>query len=403
MKKLLVCAVLCMLAACRSEKKNTVSAGADNDSPQAEWTGPKNIGIDVGSAKKRTFDISDRIDTSFFAVVPLETGKNCLIGNKITRFFIRGDRMYLLDKQSKGIFIYDMNGAFIGKVQSVGAGPMEYTDISDAFVTENNIVVLDNYSLKVLVYDRDGNYGKSFKMDTWFANAVFCMHGRIYYINDWSVLQAGSYHLFSTDMDGKDLEKYIPFDQPSMRAIVTVAEQCYVFSGDRVEITLPSSDTVYSVGKSGVRAEYVLDFKDKFLPKEYWKDGYRELLKKGVAYSYVLGVSNMLGLGDCLLFSFRYGSTFPNYYKAMYDRRTQAVNVFQYLSMDYFGLTRSFALSFNTGEYLVSIMPADFFRFYYKGNPPAGPAKYNARINEIFTRINDEDNPVVFLYKLKSF
>lgn len=104
------------------------------------------------------YDLSPWVDTSRFAISPLYTGQECLMTGQYERLFVVGDRVYVLDRKVQSVFIFRMDGTFAGKIHSPGNGPMDYIVAYDMFVTDENIVLLDIYSKKVLFYDLGGKY-----------------------------------------------------------------------------------------------------------------------------------------------------------------------------------------------------------------------------------------------------
>jgi hypothetical protein len=82
--------------------------------------------------------------TDIFSTVtflPLETNDDFIIGsvNKILKV---DDFYYILDLQTKTIFIYDEMGKSVNKISKVGSGPNEYSSIEDFIVDKNYITLL---------------------------------------------------------------------------------------------------------------------------------------------------------------------------------------------------------------------------------------------------------------------
>ena len=136
------------------------------------------IRMDVSSAEKE-YDITPLMDTSDIKIVPLETNQDCLIA-EVSRIFVLNGHIYVFDKQTKGVYIFDMSGKYVNKVHSIGAGPGEYTDISDVFIDENNIFITDYYINKILVYGLDGHFVRDFKTEGFFSNMIFTSGDRLF-------------------------------------------------------------------------------------------------------------------------------------------------------------------------------------------------------------------------------
>jgi hypothetical protein len=96
------------------------------------------------------FDIGSITDSTF-QIIPLETNENCLI-SQINKIEIRNNYIYIKDDLAKSVFIYDIDGKFINKINAVGQGPGEYVSPSYMTVTDTSIIVVDNPTGKQIEY-----------------------------------------------------------------------------------------------------------------------------------------------------------------------------------------------------------------------------------------------------------
>ncbi len=424
MKHLLLSVILSVLfvVSC-ARKDNTVT----------ENNGIKTIKINVDGCEK-DMDISDMFDTSFFRIVPLETTPECIIGGQIKNVFYRNGRVYVVEEMAKGVFVFDDNGKFLSKIQSFGGGPEEYFEITSVRITDDRIVILDQMGRKVLFYDMDCNYiGRIENRGEYPAHGMFTAGDRIYYTYGLTVDRPGygTYRLCSTDMDGRDLQKHIPFDTATVWPTVYGVHNLYTDIGGRVKFVYPSTDTVYSAGIDGVRAEYVMDFGDKALPESF-RDDIRESSKPENLKKYIRGggVSQMIETKNMLVFSFMYG-TLPKFspeqmdletdndpekakvwmrtkwpttlYHAFYDKNTGETTVTNGLSMSYFDKYR---IDFRYYDYPYVIFSRNVDAYDTKKTAvdaikiPQNP-RYEKKYKEVVAGIKEGDNPIVFVYKLK--
>ncbi len=105
------------------------------------------IQINVHKVIKK-YDVTEMLDTAF-SVIPLETNRDCLIG-KIDKLEIKNSCIYVTDDMSKSVYVFDMTGKFISKVNAYGKGLGEYLAITASTVTDSTIVIVDNLSYKQL-------------------------------------------------------------------------------------------------------------------------------------------------------------------------------------------------------------------------------------------------------------
>src|SRR5690554_4324573 len=82
--------------------------------------------------------------------IPLETDNNNLIG-QINKMLVSNGNIYILDKSSKQIFVFDMTGKFIQKIGVYGRGPGEYIRLNDFIIdkSRNRVLTLDSYQRKI--------------------------------------------------------------------------------------------------------------------------------------------------------------------------------------------------------------------------------------------------------------
>jgi hypothetical protein len=91
----------------------------------------------------------------------LQTGKEFLIGN-IESLLVFDGLIYILDSFiAKGVFVFNMDGKFIGKIGSLGKGPGEYTNISDFTIDTVNQELYLLANQRIHKYTADGTFIKT--------------------------------------------------------------------------------------------------------------------------------------------------------------------------------------------------------------------------------------------------
>ena len=421
MKKLLFVFLFAFIVVSCARKDNSVAGNNDI----------KTIKIDVDGCEK-DMDISDMFDTSFFRIIPLETTPESLIGGEVCQVFYRNDRLYVVEKMAKGLFVFDDNGKFLSKIQSYGQGPEEYIEITAVSITDDRIIVFDQFSRKVLIYDLDCNYISQFSVNRNLpALDIFAIEDRVYYVSKMEEVRNGHgpYRLSSTNMKGGDLQKHIPFDTATVWPGYTRVNGIFNnISGD-VKLMYKRTDTIYSVSNEGARAEYIVDLGDKALP-EYFRTNMGEARKPENRKKYVDGFSKMFETKDKLIFHFEYGilpksdmkefnemaakdpkkavvwmrTEWPTImYYAFYDKNTGETTVTNGLSMSYFDKYR-IDFRYYDYPYVVfrqDIYPSDVGKTAVDAIKIPQNPRYEKKYKEVVAGIKEGDNPIVFVYKLK--
>lgn len=407
MKKWLYFAALALLAS---------SCAGDKISAQED--GVETITIDVDKAV-RALDISESVDSVYFRIVPLETSPECILGSRLDKFAYLRDRIYVLDKMSKGLYIFNVSdGSLYSKIQSVGQGPEEYVEITDMFVSDDNIFIFDQFSRKILIYDTDGNYQSQINTRDIGVRGqtVFYSGGRIYLLDKYhSKDDKPGYFLCSMNMDGSGLQKHIA-KIPEQGMKINHTLRCdYASSGDSLMVMLTGSDTVYCVSGGEVRPRYVLDFGEKKIPEKSRDMNFAEQKASGFAdLKYIRGTDNIFCIGDYLVFDFMYGQVpqvareemqkpdfIPptNMYYALYNMKTGETIVSNGIRISSFG-KQNIGYTINNGRIINYVDPyyATIGSYY---EPKTANQAYKERHKEVYSELKSEDNPIVFIYKLK--
>ena len=114
--------LLCMVA-CQSQKSEV---------------GDSSIHIDWDNTSLGDFDIEN------VEYIPLETTDNSLLGS-VSKILFRNNRIYVLDKMSGGVYVFDKTGKFLSSIIKPGEGPDEYVELMDMDVDkEGNVYIADN-------------------------------------------------------------------------------------------------------------------------------------------------------------------------------------------------------------------------------------------------------------------
>jgi len=156
-----------LLFSCESQKEGTVYLDLEGGQDEIKY--------------------SDVVDSLRY--LTLETSDECLIGN-ISKITIDGNLMFILDTQTKTVFVYNLDGNFKYKINNIGRGVGEYISITASFIDiqKKQILVYDDTLNKVLKYSYSGKFINEVKQDK-----------RILF-DDFFVKASGEYVCFSTGM-----------------------------------------------------------------------------------------------------------------------------------------------------------------------------------------------------------
>ncbi|MCD7968757.1 MAG: 6-bladed beta-propeller [Alistipes sp.] len=121
-----------------------------------------NINV-TGSYKVKTITIQDIADVEY---VPLETKKGFLVQGDV---YSLGEKYISFRNPNTGdIQLFTRNGKAYSSFNRKGPGPQEYISVTDMFCddTQEELFVLNGQKNNILVYDPEGEYKRSFPLDS---------------------------------------------------------------------------------------------------------------------------------------------------------------------------------------------------------------------------------------------
>ena len=117
-------------------------------------TNEKSIVVDINN----TSPISPEILFSSARIIPLETTEESLIA-EIDKILIHEEKIYILDSRQNIVFVFNIDGHFLFKIDKKGRGPEEYNFLYDIAINPYNqsLELLDPMG-NFLAYDLNGRF-----------------------------------------------------------------------------------------------------------------------------------------------------------------------------------------------------------------------------------------------------
>lgn len=350
------------------------------------------ISVDLDNRQK-TFDLTNMLDTTFYDIIPLETDSTCLIG-EISDLFFDGEHFYVVDKMNGSIFGFDRQGKFLFKINKLGRGAGEYTELTGAYFTGNQFYVYDVNLEKLLVFGINGDFIDEYIVSGIWAYDIFVFHNRVYYLNDWSSASCGCYRLYSTNLQGGDLQKMLPFPKKeSTRG--WGCSKYYSLTDERVSFIYSSLNMLYCLDSTNMMQEYYLDFGKYNMPEAYALKSAQELLRLKALDKYTLGLDKIWETKN-----YFFGNISEPYSWLIFNKNSKQIIVADYLDISSFvGLSPWFCQE----GYLICCHPT--FSLIGTCNELCKEedisVNFKSMLKKKVENLNDIDNPVLFLYKLK--
>ena len=238
-----------------------IMAGCGNNKQSGDL-----IIVDVtANYPKKELILQDLFDIEY---IPLETNDEFITSANIQA--IGKNVIILRNLRSDGdIFIFDRNGKGLKKINRLGQGAEEYTNVLDVTLDENNdeIFINNHYSNKIFTYDLSGNFKRSFKQkDDFFYDQIgnfdqdylICHDG--YYDGYYEPIKKDvkrNFFLIVSKQDGSIKEIQIPYKEKKKLILYEIGADEFAIKDRAIRnrqlipnidswiLVEPSADTIY--------------------------------------------------------------------------------------------------------------------------------------------------------------
>ena len=336
--------------------------------------------IDLDSVKRAPLKLAD------IRYIPLETSKECLIGNA-DKVLIRNGKIYVADfHQAMALFIFDLDGKFLFKISRRGQGPYEYLSLQDFDIHSNgDIYIFDQYGRKFLILDEEGKYLRTVKSDYYFEN--FCVIGEKMY---WAkFLDEKKFADLAVYNMTKDQTTFLLNNKKFLYNVrVNFCAYKFYYSPDNTYYSPQFSEIIYSVKED--RIFPAIGIKNLPVPSaeaierlEYDKENQMKLLQDNRYFMenmYIYETDNYISIAYNL-------GIFPN--SLLYDKRSKLAH--KVSGADYFDNIGNVNIMGSAGK--------DFFSII-SFNPNNGPQKKILESREELKNWKEDDNPVIAIFNL---
>ncbi|MDX9928899.1 MAG: 6-bladed beta-propeller [Bacteroidales bacterium] len=205
--------------------------------------------------------------------VPLETSRDCLIERYDDVRIVDG-KIYVLSNKGnqQAVFVFDLSGKYLFKIDSHGRGPGEYLHASSFFVKHETgqIGILDQ--MKVVMFDSCGTYtGSHTFTDIYPGESTVWFSGKYYtYALEYNAIvesPADPEEEFNTigiyDGEWNLLSHSYPVKKLIIQSMFSNnSGKMFSQSGDTLFFLHTESNVVYHIDDNTFRPEYILDLGD---------------------------------------------------------------------------------------------------------------------------------------------
>lgn len=335
--------------------------------------------------------------------IPLETSNESLLG-KIEAIYEWDNRFYIWDRQSDAIFIFSKHGKFIEKIVKKGRGADEYVQLNIFYMNPQNggIYIHCDVSQSILHY----NYNEEFveRIPCKFVTTGLTILGQ-----DTLVLYAGKFpneiafqasypdqYRYVMMKDNRIIKKDLPGRYSGALSNALGRNKHFFDFSDTTSFIESLGNEIYRVGQDGsLTLRYYIDFGEYTFPLTFDTpdDQIAEILEiKQKDRNKWCRMDGIIETDDYLLVRY----SFQGYgYKAIYSkqtRKTYNIGPVWLNDIDYIVMP---SIHNSSNNYLLGSIEA------HSIISGAKSPRATARVRELAKNMNEMDNPVITILKMK--
>lgn len=325
--------------------------------------------------------------------IPLETTSNNLFSD-IGAIEINNNLIYIIDIKNSKLLLFDISGKFITQIGSNGNGPAEYMMPSRFYIdNEKKIITIADLGLhKILRYNLDNYQFISKQMGFVFTDCAWLDNKTIAWLNNDGFVtdKRESYYIKTTDTDLNEIALMYPCEL-AIKYGIGIGTNFYKINGETY-LNLPFLPIVNKVKSHKIEAAFYLDFgKHKFATLEWLQTEATKNYASAVIPTDYISACNVKETDNYISASFYAKGANP--YIGFYNKKTG--KSCKYTGTDflkYSGLNGISSVKGTYEDYFIStIYPSELGRSYIK----------NDKLRKIAEHANEEDNPILCLFKFK--
>ena len=340
-------------------------------------------------------------DTAYFKtpqVVVLETTDESLL-SEISRIITDDNLLFIFDNQLDQLFVFDVTGKFIHKINRKGQGPKEYVQVCDFTIdTENKQIILSaDRPAKLMYFTYDGSFIKEDNLPDYYHELV--NDGSYIYVDYY--MSEETYQLSMIDMKSgfkkeglemRDIKNYLVIKGHSL------------IHGKDILFVRRYDNAIYELKNGEVNTKYEVDFKKHSFPERFKAETeIGVIVTDSRENKYVYSMSNAFHSENYLTF-------YTNIGIFIYDKQNETLKGYEkmnnthlsFVMQSYKDASKYFLPLENSEKMVFIIEDPSFIKRIVDRNPEElKKDKDYKQLSEIAQKMTDDNNPVLFIYEYK--
>jgi hypothetical protein len=338
----------------------------------------------------------------------LETNRNCLI-SKISQLEVFSNKVFILDNNTKNIFLFNIKGKFLNKIGSRGKGPGQYIRPKNFIIDckDSLLKVYDSAQKKIIAYNFNGDFEKEIILDRYLLSFGEWENGYGYWgycssISNSSVdpEKKGTLKFFNFNSNGKVIGSF----EGEMVIDYLNLSDCYITNQHKGKVFFvePFCDKISFFDGSNISADLKIDFSGNFLPRKLMsviKDVSKTnnaIKLNDLAKSYVFGFI-------CFLENDKWIYTFTPFHETstLYNKFSKKAKTFYKMPFKEDNWeTFSLPLLLKDDKIFSAINPSEFFDSLKDSIQQKYSHKRMISLQKLLSNVKENDNPIIFIYDL---
>ena len=345
--------------------------------------------------KHRASDIFESL-----VLIPLETTDESLIGN-INKIVIIDTLIYILDAKSKAIMLFNTKGKYITKIACTGAGPNDYVALNDFTVLKNGDIIILDGNKKILHCKADGTPYRTYQT-SFFASAIEHLNDSVFVCSGGGVEK--QLHVWNC-IENKTVNAFFDHDWKhagrTFKPLIKYANNVYYHR--------PYTSTIYKVNPEQLTVQWFVDFGKRNINEDIHKKV--EFFNVPVIIPSAANMHQFTETKNFVIFSFQVeelkdGDSYNVYYSKSSGKKI--ITIFDtYIDDMAFHEYPPNIIDATPSEEFINILHPEYYLNVMRTRDSAAMDKVTKErwkyVRETTRHMNDFSNPIVALYKFKSF
>jgi len=321
---------------------------------------------------------------------------------EIGKVIRHNDRLYIMDKQTFSVFIFDTTGVYINHISRKGQGPEEYLFLTDIFVDPYDVTLnlICQNGGKILKFDSDGNnLVEVVKTPKRFTNISTTKDGYIGYMRNYIGDDVKPYNVWTITPEMEPGESFFEIDR-SWSSIGLGSGTVFSIFGDFIHYITPMDFNIYAFRNGTLSIPYRFDLGDLTWPQD--KKDFAEYEKWRLDFElknrYIMRFHNfqetenhlitrVISEGQSLL--------------GVYDKRNKKTHIAELMSSySEYPITFGQIISFDETAIYTYISASTMKHFWIGEYIEDRYPEQLKRLRERFPEIDEEDNPFLVIYTI---